>query len=502
LSALLFTLTAAHSILDCPSLTLGNSKTTPEQEFANADCWSKTILAANNSDTDRVAWIPGNLTLVMMPISTGNLHDITLRIDGYVMASANWRQWPVRSQGENGEPGEYVNFWKIDSNTDLTIEGTGTIDGQGFMWWEREILQMNIHGRSPMVEISRTVNLEWSGVNLKNSMYYHLVPRNVVNSYYHDFNIEVDIVGQFELTKLFWDMNGKSSLSSLNDLSELMGHDLSIPLPTFPLNTDGIDFYGRNATFRRLNITSFDDTVVPKPSGKGSWGSDCTQDILVEDINVKYGVGMTIGSIAPSSNNNCIKNVIFRNIRFEKPLKGIYIKTNPGSGIGMVKNITYQDITMDTPIWWAIYIGPQQQKQPGGAGPGCMVYPLDPHCETQPFINITEIYLKNVTSTGGLLMAGILRCNETNPCVDFHFEDVSMKSLFWDIIGLGFITENIYGTAKNVFPLPEFLNPDGSKITDLAPGSSYPDKTDWVTMLASMIFMSSFLKENVGYFLD
>jgi hypothetical protein len=189
-SALLLALTATHSILDCPSLTLGNNKTTPEQEFANADCWSKTILAANNSDTDRVAWIPGNLTLVMMPISLSDLHNITLRVDGYLMASSNWRQWPVEGK-------TYANFWNLNMNTDLTIEGTGTIDGQGYMWWWREIFQMNIHGRNNLINIGRTIGLEWSGVNLKNSMRYHLVPKNVINSYYHDFNIEVDIVGQF-----------------------------------------------------------------------------------------------------------------------------------------------------------------------------------------------------------------------------------------------------------------------------------------------------------------
>ena len=74
-----------------------------------------------------------------------------------------------------------------------------------------------------------------------------------------------------------------------------------------------------------------------------------------------------------------------------RPLKGIYIKTNPGNeGSGQVKNIVFQNFTMDRPIWWAIYIGPQQQKQPDGGGPGCMLYPYDPHntCETQPLIDI------------------------------------------------------------------------------------------------------------------
>jgi hypothetical protein len=38
-----------------------------------------------------------------------------------------------------------------------------------------------------------------------------------------------------------------------------------IPLPTVPLNTDGIDYYGTNAVFRRIKITNFDDTIVLKP---------------------------------------------------------------------------------------------------------------------------------------------------------------------------------------------------------------------------------------------
>jgi len=71
----------------------------------------------------------------------------------------------------------------------------------------------------------------------------------------------------------------------------------------------------------------------------------------------------------------------FRNINFKYPLKAIYIKTNPGTGTGEIRNVLYENITMDTPIWWGIYIGPQQQKEPDGFGPGCMLYPLG-DCET------------------------------------------------------------------------------------------------------------------------
>jgi hypothetical protein len=37
------------------------------------------------------------------------------------------------------------------------------------------------------------------------------------------------------------------------------------------------------------------------------------------------------GSVPPNANIACIRNVTFRNINFEKALKAIYIKPNPGN---------------------------------------------------------------------------------------------------------------------------------------------------------------------------
>lgn len=99
---------------------------------------------------------------------------------------------------------------------------------------------------------------------------------------------------------------------------------------------------------------------------------------MVEDCYVKYGVGMTIGSVPPDQNNACIRNVTFRNIKFDKPLKGIYIKPNPGdSGIGIIQNITYDNIEIRDAIWWAVFIGTQQEHQPDQEGTPCsFFYPL------------------------------------------------------------------------------------------------------------------------------
>jgi polygalacturonase len=132
--------------------------------------------------------------------------------------------------------------------------------------------------------------------------------------------------------------------------------------PVFPLNTDGIDPAGSNVTIRNVNITNFDDAVAVKPShndNKVAKGG-CSQDILVENVNVMFGVGMTIGSVPPRDTYACVRNVTFRNIDFEFPLKAIYIKTNPGeNGNGEITNILYENIKIYFPAWWNIYIGPQ-----------------------------------------------------------------------------------------------------------------------------------------------
>ena len=73
----------------------------------------------------------------------------------------------------------------------------------------------------------------------------------------------------------------------------LVGLITWLNVPTFPLNTDGIDPSGRNFTIRDVYIENFDDAVAVKPAHKGHQFSDCAQDMLIENSKVKYSVGMS-----------------------------------------------------------------------------------------------------------------------------------------------------------------------------------------------------------------
>lgn len=52
----------------------------------------------------------------------------------------------------------------------------------------------------------------------------------------------------------------------------------------------------------------------------------------------------------------------FQDVKFDYPMKAIYVKTNPGDGTGEIKDIFYENIKIYFPIWFGIYIGPQQQE--------------------------------------------------------------------------------------------------------------------------------------------
>jgi len=78
---------------------------------------------------------------------------------------------------------------------------------------------------------------------------------------------------------------------------------------------------------------------------------------------------------------------------------------------------------MYEPIFFPIYLGPQQQKQPDGGGDGIWPPP-------NPRVNFSDISFINITSTRGWLNAGVLRCNETNPCKRIHMENVHITG--WD----------------------------------------------------------------------
>ena len=85
---------------------------------------------------------------------------------------------------------------------------------------------------------------------------------------------------------------------------------------------------------------------------------------------------------------------------------------------------------IDRPFWWPVWIGPQQQHEPGSAlGHKCaLTYPLfGTPCPTQGCATFANITLRDVRVTDPLLSPGVVLGNATNPMENILFDGVRVS---------------------------------------------------------------------------
>jgi len=422
----------AHKISDFGAIP--NNKSS-DCVILNGKAIEQAIIAAN-STLDRLVLIEGNSIYHMVPSSNlNNLINITIQIDGTLVAwDGDLSFWP--RDGSNNS----MTMLSVSNSYNVTFTGNGIIEGFGYRWWWQVIL-IGDDNRPDLLYVGGSMNVLIENLTFSNSPRYHLNLQNVAHCLVQNINITVDVFGQ------------QAFLREHGFLYQNF-------IPTFPLNTDGIDVSGIDVVIRNSSIICFDDAVAVKPmiSGRSNF-TNCTRNILIEDCYVKYGVGMSIGSVPPHVGVDCVQNITIRNIEFESPIKAIYIKSNPGTqGTALIQHILYEKIKIRNALMWAIFIGPQQQHQPhGGADTGCsFFYPLPfTECPTNPLVTFDDIVLREVDIRGGIFSPGIILCNSTNPCTNFVFDRVTGED--WSIFPYlkGVHCENTKGVALDSTLVPD-----------------------------------------------
>ena len=141
-------------------------------------------------------------------------------------------------------------------------------------------------------------------------------------------------------------------------------HDVAKALdaPMFPFNTDGVDVQGSDVLIEDCVINNYDDVIAVKASDKGR----CTERVLVRNLTVFLGAGLSIGSVHPNADAPCVRDIAFSDVQMYSPLKGVYVKPdlatdeacfNGGARCSaLIANVSYQDIDMH-----------QSQRPPGWA---------------------------------------------------------------------------------------------------------------------------------------
>lgn len=358
----------------------------------NSAVLNKTLAALVPGDT---LLIPNETFSIMGGVFCSGLDSVTIQIDGTLSFSDDIKAWPKIEPGSK-MPVTALTFENTRGLT-LTSSGIGTLDGNGAKWWGIPGIGYLLRGKDRPVLMS-----------VKNMSDFLMERLLFLNSPRFNF-------GSKALNNATIRHCQVSARRTKED-----GHG-SVDLTAF--NTDGFDLSGRNIHVHDCAVWNQDDTICIKADGED------TENVLVERVNAS-GVGLSIGSIGA----NHVRNITFRDAVMHHTYKGIYIKfRDQKRGGGSITDILYENIFIDEPESWPIWIGPAQQDikpekgpfNPCHGDPCSLCWPKVPgaNCDSPPglFANIT---LRNITVNAPKTSPGVIFGNGTVPIRNLTFDGV------------------------------------------------------------------------------
>ena len=387
-------------------------------------------------------------------ISGSNLHDVTFLVKGALHALPDMKHWPLQDspgglededdkEARGVKKGRYKHFLNFQNCYNLTLSGSSTyvyepertdmtaspptsslIDGQGVPWWNKYVISTQHAKRPKLLSVSTSEKVLIENLTFLNSPSFHILLEDVADVEVRYVHIQVDRSEQRRLKTVLRDRRRRLH-GGVEDLS----------LQPEDLNTDGIDPSGRDVWVHDTTINNDDDSIAVKPCNSVKCThSDCSKNMLFERMRLT-GFGASIGSVSPASPAYCVRNITFRQIQMPGTGKGVYVKSNPdcgrngGNQSAVIDSILYEDINLTRPLWWAIWIGPQQQHEPGTAlGTKCPLdYPISKKCPTQGCVTFNNITLRRIFIDRPLLSPGVVLGNVTNPMTNVVFDQVIVK---------------------------------------------------------------------------
>jgi polygalacturonase len=280
---------------------------------------------------------------------------------------------------------EFIPFIGGQNLRDVTLTGSGIIDGSGAAWWgeaekARQITPGYTLPRPNLVALEQSTNFVVENITLRNSPKFHLVPANC---------------------------------------EDVVISNVTILAPQHAANTDAIDPSGRRILITKCRIDVGDDNVAIKAGKKIAGREFQSEDITVTDCTFLHGHGMSIGSETAGG----VRNITVKNCTFENTENGLRIKSDIRRG-GLVENISYSDITMSNVAPAITFTCNYQNNSSGDAKPGAAAR-LEKGSESLPMFRNIQVTNLRATSQKS---AGIIVGLPQNCISNVVFENVQISA--------------------------------------------------------------------------
>ncbi|KAH7570321.1 hypothetical protein ACOSQ2_018704 [Xanthoceras sorbifolium] len=240
--------------------------------------------------------IPSEFKFLIKPITLQGpcMPHLVLQIDGTLLAPPKVSSWPKSGLFQ------WLNFKWVQN---LTVQGTGTVDGQGSEWWSASQIY-SIQKKSKLIPDIKPTALR----------------------FYASYNVTVRDINI---------INSPQCHLKFDSSSGVKVNNIHISSPENSPNTDGIHLQNtQDVEIQHSNIGCGDDCV--------SIQTGCS-NIHIHHINCGPGHGISLGGLGKDKSVACVSDIVVEKISVQNTLTGVRIKTWQG-GIGSVKNVSFSNI--------------------------------------------------------------------------------------------------------------------------------------------------------------
>ncbi|KAI3522477.1 hypothetical protein L1887_00281 [Cichorium endivia] len=265
--------------------------------------------------------VPSPYKFLLGPITFSGPYcqqNIVFQIDGTIIAPSSFKPY-------GSGLFQWILFTKL---VGLTIQGRGTIDGSGSIWWKNSPLDDPLDDELKLIiPINGTTGKKILHSSITDSLGGNMPSiKPTALRFYGSFDVTVTGITI---------QNSPQCHLKFDNCVGVSVYNFNVSSPADSPNTDGIHLQNsKDVLIHSTDLSCGDDCV--------SIQTGCS-NIYIHNVNCGPGHGISIGSLGKDNTKACVSNVTVRDVVMTNTMNGVRIKTWQG-GSGSVQGIMFSNI--------------------------------------------------------------------------------------------------------------------------------------------------------------
>ncbi|CAN0923983.1 Polygalacturonase At1g48100 [Linum grandiflorum] len=347
--------------------------------------WAAACKVANS-----IMLVPQEYQFLVGPISFSGPYcqqGITFQLDGTIVAPTNSYVWGKGLL-------QWLEFSKL---AQITIQGKGTIDGSGSVWWQDNPFDVPEDGLVQQIVLLNNT-LEKQPPRTVRSELSSKMPsiKPTALRFYGSVNVTVTGITI---------QNSPQCHLKFDNCIGVMVHHIRVSSPGDSPNTDGVHLQNSRDVLIHSSLLACGDDCISIQTG-------CS-NVYIHDVNCGPGHGISIGSLGRDNARACVSNVTVKNVNMHNTMTGVRIKTWQG-GSGSVYGIMFSNIQVSE-VQFPIVID--------------QYYCDKTTCKNQSSaVSVSGINYEQIKGTYTVKPVHFA-CSDNLPCADISLTSIELKPL-------------------------------------------------------------------------